>query len=378
MPNVYVQCGKINDVGGRSDYISNAERQEEIVLHRQAMKFDWAFYSAYEKSNKKSKKANNEARELIIALPNELEYDLQKLEKMCDELTSELVGKEHDYEYAVHWNHTRTNLHVHILFSEREVKSGEVEPKKYSRDIWMNKDTHVLAKPNSENAELVHRKGDVMLDKEGKPKYDLDVLSVKDKKFIPRGWIQEAHKTTQKVFLNNGFEIDVRDFDDPYLSQKKIYKNAREDYKNRALEWNEKVKEYNSELKEYLELSPAQESTFVKIKKEILENVRDVNRSSRSITQRAIDLVQEMVSKLIPIKAKVQISTHAIMSSWTKTKKQFDDLFSQNKELENEVRDLNLKTKTREEVGRQLEERIERKLELIREMEELDEQAIDR
>ena len=253
-----------------------------------------------------------------------------------------------------------------------------MEAKKYRWDIGTKKDTHVLAKPNSENAELVHRKGDVMLDKEGKPKYDLDVLSVKDKKFIPRGWIQEAHKTTQKVFLNNGFEIGVRDFDDPYLSQKKIYQNAREDYKNRALQWNEKVKEYNSELKEYLELSPAQESTFVKIKKEILENVRDVNRSSRSITQRAIDLVQEMVSKLIPIKAKVQISTNAIMVSWTKTKKQFDDLFSQNQELENEVRDLDQKTKTREEVGRQLEERIERKLELIREMEELDEQAIDR
>lgn len=78
---------------------------------------------------------------------------------MCQDLAAKTIGKNHDYEYAVHWNEAGTNLHLHILFSEREVGTGEMVAQKYKRDIWMDRDTHVLAKAKAPNAELVHRKG---------------------------------------------------------------------------------------------------------------------------------------------------------------------------------------------------------------------------
>lgn len=51
-----------------------------------------------------------------------------------------------------------------FFFSERETKC--LEPKVYKKDIWHDKDTHKLAKANSENAVLVHKKGEVQRDKE--------------------------------------------------------------------------------------------------------------------------------------------------------------------------------------------------------------------
>ena len=128
--------------------------------------------------SQKSNVANNEALEVHIALPNELAEDKRRLEQVCDDLAHEIVGENKDYEYAVHWNHNRTNLHVHILFSERE-NQIDLEPKVYKKDIWHDKDTHKLAKANSENAVLVHKKGEVQRDKEGNIKYQTDIFKVK-------------------------------------------------------------------------------------------------------------------------------------------------------------------------------------------------------
>ena len=99
------------------------------------------FISAYERENAhQENQRQNEAREMIIALPNEL-ADKNKnqtsaeqkiiLKEICDELVNQIVGEGHDHEYAVHWNHDRTNLHVHILYSERKVI--QTEPKRYKK-----------------------------------------------------------------------------------------------------------------------------------------------------------------------------------------------------------------------------------------------------
>lgn len=116
MPNVYGQNTKITDVVGRSRYISGeSDKQEEVVVHEKNMVYDWSFYSAYEHENAhQENQRQNEAREMIIALPNEL-ADKNKnqtsveqkiiLKEICDELVSQIVGEGHDHEYAVHWNH---------------------------------------------------------------------------------------------------------------------------------------------------------------------------------------------------------------------------------------------------------------------------------
>ncbi len=95
MPNVYGQNTKITDVVGRSRYISGeSDKQEEVIVHEKNMMYDWSFYSAYERENAhQENQRQNEAREMIIALPNELadknKVDLEKFHSVDDEITYE-------------------------------------------------------------------------------------------------------------------------------------------------------------------------------------------------------------------------------------------------------------------------------------------------
>ena len=66
--NNFVRMSKLSNIVGRSDYISNPNRQENILA--KSTSIDWKPYQEYERTHKKSSKANNEGRELIIALPN--------------------------------------------------------------------------------------------------------------------------------------------------------------------------------------------------------------------------------------------------------------------------------------------------------------------
>ena len=79
MANAYSRTTKLKSISGRSDYISNPNRQENIVLHEKNMEHEWSEYADFEKENQRSNVANNQGREIVIALPNELSKDPEKL-----------------------------------------------------------------------------------------------------------------------------------------------------------------------------------------------------------------------------------------------------------------------------------------------------------
>lgn len=101
MANIYARETALKNVVGRSDYISNSSRQEEIVFHQKNMKNSWQDYADFEKQNKKSVNQNIEARETVVALPNDLYQDKQLLQKFCDRLAEKMYGKNRDYEGSV-------------------------------------------------------------------------------------------------------------------------------------------------------------------------------------------------------------------------------------------------------------------------------------
>ena len=146
----------------------------------------------FEKEHKKTNKENNEALEVQINLPNELKDNLEAIKEICDELAARIVGQGHDMEYGVHWNKSEKSLHCHLLFSERE-NATELVPKLYKRDIWYDKNTHRMAKAGAENAELIHRKGEIQRDEDGNIKYDTDVFKAKDTKFKATRWVYEKN-----------------------------------------------------------------------------------------------------------------------------------------------------------------------------------------
>lgn len=102
MPNVFARTTKISNAVGRSAYISNkTHKQEEVLLHEEKMVYSWQFYHEYElKHQHNSGQAQNEAREILLPLPNGLasklkdattEKQREKLKEICDVLAKEII-----------------------------------------------------------------------------------------------------------------------------------------------------------------------------------------------------------------------------------------------------------------------------------------------
>jgi len=243
MPNVYARESSLNNVVGRSDYISNPKRQENILLHKKNMHHSWQEYVAFEKSHKKSANENIQARESVVALPNELADDLKKLEHFCDRLAEKMYGINRDYEYAVHWNQTRTNLHVHFIYSERK-RHTEKQAKTYKRDIWADPKTGRTCSKDHPNAILRCKKGAIQKDKQGNIKYDTATFSIKDKIYSRKSWLETQRQLIKEVFEEFHQEISLFN-PQTQLPQKKLTKGASEAYIAYAKKYNQSVRLYN-------------------------------------------------------------------------------------------------------------------------------------
>jgi len=201
----FVRVSKLPNIVGRADYISNPERQEHIVLARSYA--DWKPYQEFERAHQKSSKANNEGRELIIALPNEwTQLSENDLSSRMNEMAQQILLDKLEYQWAVHWNKSHTNLHVHLIFSERDrqnTNSREV----WDRDIYLTQDGKVARRKADRAVDRnglvkppVHRKGE--LKDGGKP-----VFSPKNKKFKSREWLNQTKKLVADFYRNYGITI---------------------------------------------------------------------------------------------------------------------------------------------------------------------------
>lgn len=243
---------------------------------------EWSDYVEYEKNNQRSNYENIQARETVIALPNDLATTPKILEEVCDDLGQNLYGSNRDYEYAVHWNESRTNLHCHFIYSERERNTEQIE-KIYKRDMWYDKDTNKMAKANAENAELRFKKGDKQKNSDGTIKYGSDPFTVKDKKYNNKNWLSERNEIIQRTFLEHGYKLDIQNDDSPYLSQVKLYKGANEDYLNHAAQYNKVVQDYNHNTKKLIQFDSVQKENMIEVKQELKKDIKQFNSKSRTL-----------------------------------------------------------------------------------------------
>lgn len=197
----FMRMSKLLNIVGRADYISNPARQEHIVLARSYA--DWKPYQEFERTHRKSSKANNEGRELIIALPNEWgQLGEIELASRMNELTQQILPGKTEYQWAIHWNKAHTNLHVHLIFSERDrqyTSSGV-----WDRDIYLTQDGKVARRKadravdrNGKVKPPVHRKGEPK--DAGKPGF-----TPKDTKFKSRKWLDHAKVEASAFLIRHG------------------------------------------------------------------------------------------------------------------------------------------------------------------------------
>lgn len=293
MAKAYARQTKLTNVVGRSDYISNEKRQEKIVLHsRENMKYTWQEYATFEKENQKSNIENNQAREIVIALPNALDQDHKKIKKIVEVYSKSILGENRDFEYAVHWNETHTNLHAHIIFSERERQ--EKIPKTYKRDYYYNFEDGKMSNKKDPKAEITKRKGDFKYDENGEVEYT-EQFSKKDPHFKSKQFNQKIKENLSMVLKENNFKVECFD-DEVELAQIKIGKTSHEDFKKMAIELNKAKQDYNREIKRALETKALSRAEAKAHKKETTREIKRSNNPSKKITQKAINFIKDKVA----------------------------------------------------------------------------------
>ena len=123
----FIRMSKLPDVRGRITYISSRTKQENLYAVYETT--DRPYWTELAKCNQQEFQKSGtegkciEAREFIIALPESFPnlYDPDKLLQ----LFTDRFKEKYDVECvsALHHNKRKTNYHIHLIFSERELSA---------------------------------------------------------------------------------------------------------------------------------------------------------------------------------------------------------------------------------------------------------------
>jgi hypothetical protein len=122
--NSFVRQTNLTNVYGRIDYISNPQRQEHLYATYSTVEPEFwkelAAQNRFEYQKYQRKGTCIEARELVISLPESfVKLDPEKLLMAFTEKFRQEYGMQ--CTSALHHNKTKTNYHIHLIYSERSV-----------------------------------------------------------------------------------------------------------------------------------------------------------------------------------------------------------------------------------------------------------------
>ena len=220
---------KLPDLKGRISYIASPDRQENLfAVYDTAGTEFWtclARESRQEFGRYGSEGKCIEARELIIALPeNFTHYDPDEVLKEFTEKFKGQYGVE--CTSALHYNKTKTNYHIHLIFSERRLLETP-DNKIATRAVYFDETgKRVRTKKEITGEDGAIRKGCTVIPK-GEI-YEQHMFTTKDTFFKSKGFLQEVKEMlTQQINLHVREEEKLAVFDQNsvYLPTKKIGKN---------------------------------------------------------------------------------------------------------------------------------------------------------
>ena len=258
-----------------------------------------------------------EARELIIALPESFPdlYEPDKLLQLFTDRFKEKYGAE--CIAALHHNKRKTNYHIHLIFSERELLPEPIE-KAATRNMFYDENgKHVRTKKEILNEAGQFRKGCRIVQK-GEI-YERVLFSPKNKLFKQETFVDEAKRFYTDIInllvRNEKEKLHVFDKDGLYLATKKIGKNNPKAERIRAD--NEKRMKWNREVDRAI-VSNVPETEIGQIKKEyITDRIRaSVDAFGNqpelygSIVTTAVAVLSLLVSKVLRKAAELSEKLH--------------------------------------------------------------------
>ena len=243
---------KLHNVRGRITYISSHAKQENLyAVYETTDRHYWTELARFNqqeflKSGTEGKCI--EARELIIALPESFP-ELYYPDKLLQLFTNRFK-KKYGVECvsALHHNKSKTNYHIHLIFSERELLPEPIE-RIATRNMFYNEQKkHVRTKKEILDDSGNVRKGCKII-KKGEV-YERTLFTAKNKLFKQEHYLDEAkHFYTDLINLlieDDKNKLHVFNKNGLYLATKKIGKNnpkaeqVKEDNEVRMM-WNYEV-----------------------------------------------------------------------------------------------------------------------------------------
>ncbi len=222
---------KLSNVRGRITYISSHAKQEKLFAVYETT--DRSYWTELARCNRQEFKKSGtegkciEARELIIALPESFPnlYKPDKLLKLFTDRFREKYGVE--CIAALHHNKRKTNYHIHLIFSERELLPQPTEKVATRNMFYDEHGKHVRTKKEILDKNGNIRKGCKIV-KKGDA-YERTIFTAKNRLFKQEGFVDEAkHFYTDLINLlvkDEKEKLHVFDRNGLYLATKKIGKN---------------------------------------------------------------------------------------------------------------------------------------------------------
>ncbi len=264
---------KLHNVRGRITYISSHAKQENLyAVYETTDRHYWTELARFNqqeflKSGTEGKCI--EARELIIALPESFPdlYNPDRLLQLFTNRFKEKYGVE--CVSALHHNKRKTNYHIHLIFSERELLSEPIE-KVATRNMFYNEQKkHVRTKKEIQDDSGNVRKGCKII-KKGEV-YERTLFTAKNKLFKQEHYLDETKRFyTDLINLlieDDKDKLHVFDKNGLYLATKKIGKNNPKAEQIKAD--NEVRMQWNHEVDRAL-VSQVPEDEIRQIKKELI------------------------------------------------------------------------------------------------------------
>lgn len=220
---------KLPDLKGRISYIASPDRQENLFAVYDTA--DTEFWTCLARESRQefgrfgTEGKCIEARELIIALPeNYTEYDPDEVLKEFTEKFKGQYGVE--CTSALHYNKTKTNYHIHLIFSERRLLETP-DNKIATRAVYFDETgKRVRRKKEITGEDGTIRKGCTVIPK-GEI-YEQHMFTTKDTFFKSKGFLAGVKELlTEQINLHVKEEEKLAVFDQSsvYLPTKKIGKN---------------------------------------------------------------------------------------------------------------------------------------------------------
>ena len=254
--NLYARQAPCSDAAGRADYISNPERQENLMATANTYSLPnyWQLLAAdsqaaFRQAGGSRENQACEAREIHVQLPN------SALERMAADQLAKKIANDFRSQYgvdclvAIHYNKRRSNLHCHILFSERQ-QLPEPEVRLADRNAFIGADG--IRKRTKK--EILDADGQLLpgcsIVKKG------EVLSAryfgdKNTMFAEKSWMDE-YRLHMADWINRELQPDelrtVFDPNGPYLAQQHIGKGTPAPKRRQLEEWNKLVRVYTDLL----------------------------------------------------------------------------------------------------------------------------------